>query len=590
MNTDNLFINPTKAFYRSIKLFLFVFIFNIIAFASFSQNIQADSLKKYSYLILTHANDVSKSGNGTGFFMRKKKKIYLITCYHVFTGLDDWSKKNKGPYDSITVRYYDLDNNIKYFSINTTTSHFIFKNFREDPDIYIYEIDPRLIKDAKIYSIENFIVSGAKPIEENEQIISFQFSSKKDGYIAQQVREILQKNSLSYDGKKIYGSPKSFEPEYNNLFSLSNRPVSSLDTLSSTLTLDTFSVSNILDKWNSLNLTNTKPPVDFFSAPSKLNAIFTNKEGFAFSNSESKEINNDLSVFLKNDYLPFLGNNTIKLNIFDSVYSKKNISLGNNIQNSPDSFLLLKPWDTDSLTDQIDIYNNSIFKLNNSYNFITDEKNKQSFSELVYNNQNDLFSNADIRLYRIGKTFLRNSDSLFSSYINNRLVNDLANLSENNSNQNLLLNFPRADELIYFKQDNFNLRHPASDDLQANKIKFLDPFISFIPPPLLDIFSQIDFNSFPHEYYYAQKNNKTEIIKNDPKLFEKYFVTTPASYPGGSGSPIFIKRSVLNKKKNVEKFEFIGMQCANLNYSNGESFGTVILKAEVIQNLYTLLK
>lgn len=103
----------------------------LLHYPSFSQkNIHNPSLSDYSYLLLLHAKDPSKSGNATAFFIRKNDKLYLITCFHVFTGLDNWSNQNKGPYDSISVRYYDSKNQVKYFTINNSDKSFSPRNFK----------------------------------------------------------------------------------------------------------------------------------------------------------------------------------------------------------------------------------------------------------------------------------------------------------------------------------------------------------------------------------------------------------------------------------------------------------------------------
>ncbi len=58
-----------------------------------AQTPNVDSLRDYSYLLILTKKTASKEnynvvGIGTGFFVRDKKDLYLVSANHVFTGND----------------------------------------------------------------------------------------------------------------------------------------------------------------------------------------------------------------------------------------------------------------------------------------------------------------------------------------------------------------------------------------------------------------------------------------------------------------------------------------------------------------------
>ena len=55
-------------------------------------SLEEDSLVNYSYLINGEENGEPHS-SGTGFFIKYENKFYLVTNYHVLTGIDPFKNK-----------------------------------------------------------------------------------------------------------------------------------------------------------------------------------------------------------------------------------------------------------------------------------------------------------------------------------------------------------------------------------------------------------------------------------------------------------------------------------------------------------------
>ena len=87
----------------SILLFLFFVTARLSAQVNPSQNLLLDSLKKYSYFVNGYLKGAWSNGSGTGFFIKKDKKIFFVTNYHVYTGYDPITQENQ-PCDTISIR------------------------------------------------------------------------------------------------------------------------------------------------------------------------------------------------------------------------------------------------------------------------------------------------------------------------------------------------------------------------------------------------------------------------------------------------------------------------------------------------------
>jgi hypothetical protein len=476
-----------------------------------------------------------ESGNASGFFVRKNKRLYLVTCSHVFTGLDSWSGNDKGPYDSIKVRYYDNEERIQFFTIKSPSDGFDFMNFKQDPDIHFYEVTGSLSKNAMIYSIEKFIdIARQKKSFDSRQLISFQFSRSEDDVIAEQVKSIMR----DYE----------FSPVRNTFF-----PNSSFSDKVVFPNLTDQSENNIqlngIPIWTS-NLNNSLlGEQTLFKVDTVLPSI---KD---YGNSV---INSDTSIFT------FIIRDTL---LFTNYFSKKdNLS----------PFEKSEPLEINSanINNEEPIWNKSFEKLLST---ITSSVHQDSLGILTNFGETSL----------IGKNgYLTNFDSITNSL-------DFGAFKVNDSFLNTVW---QKDELSSPVRNNSQYTPFLLPQIKFTDIDQLNKK-PFIPPSLQDAFAQIDFTLFPPDYYTAEAVEGAAIGINDPKFYDNYFTIMPPSAPGGSGSPLFyICKGTINNKQ-VEWIEFAGMQCANINRSIKHLFlqeiqplATIILKADTIIQELDLLK
>ncbi len=567
---------------RNILLTLLFFIVSF--FSCYSQGVvQTSHISNYSYSLLLHGKDPLKSSFATGFFIRKNKKLYLVTCFHVFTGLDNWSNLNKGPYDSIRLRYYDSRNQIKYLIINTSDKSFTPRNFLVDPDIYFFEIDNKLLSDAKIYSIEKFIKTPnqSNTSKSSQELFSYQYCDTKDGYIAQEVKRIINENSLSFDGKKIYSPSRLFidMPEDNNAlipiqFERNN----------------TFLDTSLVDIWQ--NLSNPKITANLLLVDTlDVQSILTKWSNSSFL--DYKHTNDSLSNF---NIFPGKGLDDTDLSILtrDTKIEDNTISLR---------------WPRHDSSYLVSIIPYTLYQRDTSI-FTRDFS---LLSDKIDFQEKNIFSNSGINLFSIDKNSLKEADPLFNDYVGKTIPNYFNNISnETGGNKNILSK--GIEDFVFFDQRNlFDTASkltwdwdnskvlPEANELQNTRYlsqkSFESPIVSFLPKRVLNIFSQIDFDSFSPVLYNAEVVDKRLNTGIDEILSEKYFITQPPSFGGGSGSPIFLNcKGTLKNGRNVEWIEFAGMQCAN-SYKKSEyslsgeleSFATIILKAEVIWQLFNEL-
>lgn len=110
-----------------------------------SSQLVKDSLINYSYILN------SSGGNGTCFFYKKNRKIYLITALHCIT---DFAEKVGNHYKSkIQIQSHNGSLN---FTITPELDNINKVNINEGLDIYVIQIDaPYLIN--KIYYVNDFI-------------------------------------------------------------------------------------------------------------------------------------------------------------------------------------------------------------------------------------------------------------------------------------------------------------------------------------------------------------------------------------------------------------------------------------------------
>jgi hypothetical protein len=123
-----------------------------------------DSFSDLSYPLGIFSNGHIASV-GTGFFIRENNRLFLISCYHVFTNQNTMNKEKDFPeFDSMSIMYPTVSGDIKPLTIyikdicHSSKSHY----FYEYPDIYVYEMTGKFPEDALIYSVEKYIYQSFK--------------------------------------------------------------------------------------------------------------------------------------------------------------------------------------------------------------------------------------------------------------------------------------------------------------------------------------------------------------------------------------------------------------------------------------------
>lgn len=139
-----------------------------ISVLSQSKNISGDSLGKYSYQIMTFQKKTLYTHLGTGFFIRKKDRIFFITAKHTLVTCDSLTGKQKTEYDFISLsfvkqnEYFDVAT-VNYAKPNDTCSCIPRDS---DMDIAISEIDNKY--SHYINSVEQFIIPPVNNIGDVE--------------------------------------------------------------------------------------------------------------------------------------------------------------------------------------------------------------------------------------------------------------------------------------------------------------------------------------------------------------------------------------------------------------------------------------
>lgn len=550
------------------------------------------SLSKYTYLVIQYAKDPIKSGNASGFFVRKGKRLYLVTCFHVFTGFDSWSGNDKGPYDSIRVRYYDNEKRVQFFTIKSPSDGFDFRNFKEDPDIHFYEVTGSFLRNAIIYSIEKFIdIARQKKSFNSRQIISYQFSRSEDDVIAEQVKSIMRNYEFSSFRNTMFPNPSisdkvvfpSLIDQSENNIHISDLPVWASKLNNSLLgdqtlfKVDTGLFQSYLNTLNieifpigsvKLGSQNTMPVLNDFSQWSSQNILPSIK---SYGNSV---INSDTSIFtfITTDTLLFTNYFAKKNNLFSSE-KLGSLQISANVSNEEpiwsESFeKFISPLTSFAHQDSLSIFSNfgeTSLISKNGYSISFDSiKNTYLTLQGQYKLSDEKANSLDFATFRVNDIFLNTI----------RQIDDLNSLVRDNS-QNISFSLPQ----IKF-----------TDIDQSNK----EPFMHL---SLQDVFAQVDFTLFPSVYYTAEAVDGATIGINDPKLYDNYFTSMPPSAPGGSGSPLFYLCKGTINNKQMEWIEFAGMQCANINRSTKyllvqeiQPVATIILNADAIIQELDLLK
>jgi len=137
---------------------------------SIVNNLHPDSLQKFSYFIFGiypgYYNGVywhvPRYFNGTGFFLRTGKRIFLVSAKHVLTPWNpvDSTMDDKYP-DSIYIRVKSkATQSLALWPINTKYIKAAVKEdiYYKDPDVFVYEVDNKEAQEFEINSLETYMI------------------------------------------------------------------------------------------------------------------------------------------------------------------------------------------------------------------------------------------------------------------------------------------------------------------------------------------------------------------------------------------------------------------------------------------------
>lgn len=178
---------------KTALIFTFLFIISTRTMSQIDSLHVYDSLAKYSYLIVAgkfiprfigdtpNETNTFYRGNATGFFIRLKEKLFLVTAYHVVTPCDVYHNVIvHNDINCLAVTYHDTLNHLRQQILdisNRVNMPPIF--FLNTPDIAIVDA-AHVFDDAKINSIENLIFDTTRYTKENIiKYIIFGFSGNK---------------------------------------------------------------------------------------------------------------------------------------------------------------------------------------------------------------------------------------------------------------------------------------------------------------------------------------------------------------------------------------------------------------------------
>ena len=181
-----------------------------------------DSLKKYSYFIYGIVND-NRWSEATGFFIKKKNKLFLISALHVFSGRNIDHTMEMGYPNILYLRIKNHSVTPTYFPINISKIKDTVRDadFYINPDVFVYEI--KLLKAIKIYSIEKFI--KPVPCDKAVNVITCgypidQKASKKETLVASPV--LIHERVIGNYCKPIYWTDHKVNDNINYLISANN--------------------------------------------------------------------------------------------------------------------------------------------------------------------------------------------------------------------------------------------------------------------------------------------------------------------------------------------------------------------------------
>ena len=177
-----------------------------------------ESFQKYSYLLIQYPkiNSIDerlKVHHGTGFFLKVKKKLFLVSNYHVITGADGLTLTFKNSYDSIKIPYDDVNGKQDYFTIDLrqVNSSRRILSFKQYPDVFLIQIST-LPKNAKIYAFDDMLFERPKTAD-RKNAFSYQYGLAPGNSIELQISKLQREyNFVPAYTSGVFFDQRSNEP------------------------------------------------------------------------------------------------------------------------------------------------------------------------------------------------------------------------------------------------------------------------------------------------------------------------------------------------------------------------------------------
>lgn len=145
-----------------------------------------DTLQKYSYLIILmrkdgrhHERDLPY-GHGTGFFLRKDKRLYLISARHLFSNCDPINRKRRG-YEPVAIKIWYQNSLGKPASQLVPVPEYKIRS-RCDLAYVIPDVDTMdvsdYVTDGQINAIDSFMpdYSEFRSLSPGDTVVAFGYS------------------------------------------------------------------------------------------------------------------------------------------------------------------------------------------------------------------------------------------------------------------------------------------------------------------------------------------------------------------------------------------------------------------------------
>lgn len=173
---------------NGIKCFLIFIYYTSFVYQANGQDV--DSLSKYSYFLFAPTKDIgineagqkqNKSKMATVFFIRKNKRLYLVSAAHSILGLDYNNKFEKDFPDTFYLRLYKQNSTEMFdlkFSVTQLKSGIDTNFYKSHYDIIFYQMN---LPEFDVKSIENFIDIGDTLYNKIVEAAVYGFASSDGG-------------------------------------------------------------------------------------------------------------------------------------------------------------------------------------------------------------------------------------------------------------------------------------------------------------------------------------------------------------------------------------------------------------------------